>query len=352
MRQLLVPSLAALLVHLSSGALAETKSYPNISGAFTIEVQDDWTYESDDEAAEINDLYPTLTLETQFAFTPELSVNLEATLEPVEDAADDREFEDLGGYVNVLTVNYDTDRFSLYAGKFGANFGTAWDAAPGLYGSDLTEDYELAEMLGVGGSFNFQAAGNHTISASSFFLDTTFLSDSAFNSRGPVKESDGGVANTESLSSFAVALDGGFSSLEGLTYHLGFSSLKEGDDGDTSQLGYVVGAQYELPITEKITFIPIAEYAYLDDAGGIEGDSAQYFTAGGALEFGNWTLSTTYQGRELETSGSTQNDYVVDVTAGYSFDFGLGVAVGYRLAEEEDVDSRGLGALVEYTIEF
>ena len=180
-----------------------------------IELENDWTFDSDDDAAELNDLYPTLTLGTAIEFTPELSVNLEATLEPVEDATDDRAFEDLGAYVNILTVNYDTDMFGVYAGKFTPNFGIAWDAAPGIFGADLNEDLELAEMLGLGGYVNFNAAGTHTISTSVFFQDTTFLSDSLGKSRGPRDEDDGGPANTESLSSFAVALDGGFEAVEG-----------------------------------------------------------------------------------------------------------------------------------------
>jgi len=339
------------LLALSHTATA-ADTYPKISGELAIELENDWTFDSDDDAAELNDLYPTLTLGTSVEFTSELSVNLEATLEPVKDATDDRAFEDLGAYINILTVNYDTDLFGVYAGKFTPNFGLAWDAAPGVFGTDINEDLELAEMIGLGGHVNFSAAGTHTVSSSVFFKDTTFLSDSLGKSRGPLDEDDGGPANTESLSSFAVALNGEFEAIEGFRYHLGFSSLADGDDGNENQLGYVVGAEYEFAVTEEVTLTPVVEFAHLENAGGVDGDDAQYATAGIALGYDAWTISTTYQDRNTETGGTDVDDYVYDFTVGYAFDFGLEVAAAYRAAEEDNMNSQGLGVMVGYTIEF
>ena len=182
---------------------AEESSYPVISGELSIEIEDDWTYRSDDPDAEFNDLYPTVILGTNVAFTETISLNFEATMEPVEDPTGDRAFQDLGGYLNIATINYDGEVISAYAGKFTPNFGIAWDIAPGIFGTNLNEDYELAEMIGVGGGFHFEAAGEHTLTASTFFQDTTFLSNSVGNKRGPVRLSDGGPGNTEDFSSFA-----------------------------------------------------------------------------------------------------------------------------------------------------
>lgn len=333
-------------------AAAEEQAYPTISGELSLEMENDWTHESDDENSELNDLYPTITLTTKAAFTNELSINLEATLEPVEDASDDRAFEDLGAYVNILTFNYNTDLLSVYAGKFTPNFGIAWDAAPGLFGSDLSGDYEFVEMLGVGGSLNFEAAGSHSISGSLFFQDTTFLSDSVGDSRGPVDRSDGGPANTEDLASFAVALDGDFSALDGFRYHVGFSSLDEGDDGDENQNGYVIGAEYSFNLTESITATPLAEYAFIDNFGGVSGDEAQYITAAFALNYGGWDASVAYQHRDTETGADDFNDFVADLTVGYTFENGIGIAGGLREAEEEGVNSSTAGILLSYAINF
>ncbi|MEH6405207.1 MAG: hypothetical protein V7750_17670 [Sneathiella sp.] len=351
MKKLVLSLIPLIGLSVPVAASAET-SYPTISGELSVELENDWTHESDDEEGEITDLYPTVTLGTKVGFTNELSVNLEATLEPVEDANDDRAFEDLGAYVNILTVNYDANLFSVYAGKFTPNFGIAWDAAPGLFGTDINEDYELAEMLGAGGALNFAAAGAHTVSGSLFFQDTTFLSDSLGDSRGPVDESDGGPANTEDLSSFALALDGEFSALEGFRYHVGFSSLEEGDDGDKNQNGYVVGAEYSFNLTEEITATPLVEYAFIDNAGGIDDDETQYITAAFALNYGGWDAAATYQHRDTETAGDDFNDYVAALTVGYTFENGIGISGGLREADEEGVESSTAGVLLSYAIEF
>jgi len=335
-----------------SVATADESSYPNISGELSVELENDWTHESDDEEGELSDLYPTVTLATKVGFTSELSVNVEATFEPVEDAADDRAFEDLGAYVNILTVNYDTDLLSVYAGKFTPNFGIAWDAAPGLFGTDLNEDYELAEMLGAGGALNFEAAGTHTVSGSLFFQDTSFLSDSLGDSRGPLDKSDGGPANTEDLSSFALALDGEFSALEGFRYHVGFSSLEEGDDGEENQIGYAVGAEYSFNLTDEITATPLAEYTFIDNVGGIEDDEAHYITAAFSMNYGAWDASATYQHRDTETAADDFSDYVAALTVGYTFENGIGISGGLREAEEEGVGSSSVGLLLSYAIEF
>ncbi|MCG8491573.1 MAG: DUF481 domain-containing protein [Sneathiellales bacterium] len=352
MRKLLFSAACLSALQISAPVAAEEESYPKLSGELAIEVQDDWTFSSDDEEAELNDLYPTLTLATKLAFNEAFSLNLEATLEPVEDATDDRAFEDLGGFINILTANYDNEHFSVYVGKFTPNFGLAWDATPGLYSDDINGDLELAEMLGFGGEIPFTLAGEHAVSGSIFFADTTFLSDSAGKSRGPLDEDDGGPANTESLSSFALALNGAFEALPGFDYHLGFSALEEGDDGDEAQLGYVAAVQYSHEISDGVTLTPLVEYAYLDNAGGVDGDSARYLTGALGLEFGKWAAAATYQRRDTESGGADTDDYVAAFTLGYSFDFGLGLSAGYRFSEEDNVDNRGLGVMAEYVIEF
>jgi hypothetical protein len=333
-------------------ASAEEKSFPRIAGELSVEIENDWTYQSDDPNAEINDLYPTVVLGTNVAFSEVFSLNFEATLEPVEDATSNRAFEDLGGYLNIITANYDGETISAFAGKFTPNFGIAWDIAPGIFGTNLNEDYELAEMIGLGGGFHFDAAGTHTISASTFFQDTTFLSNSVGTKRGPVQLSDGGPANTEDLSSFAVALDGEFQHIVGFRYHVGYSSLAAGVGSNDRQFGYAIGGEYAFNIGDDLTLSPMAEYVYFDNYGGANNDTAKYFTGGLALNYENWVASTTYQLRDTEVSGVTTDDYVVDVTVGYVFDMGLGVAAAWRGAEESNVDSEGLGLLLSYAIEF
>ena len=82
--------------------------------------------------------------------------------EPVQDPdpGDDRFLEDHGLYAEELFVNYETGHFAGYAGKFNPSFGTAWDLAPGIFGTDLAEDYEITERIGLGGALKFGGEGS------------------------------------------------------------------------------------------------------------------------------------------------------------------------------------------------
>ena len=51
------------------------------------------------------------------------------------------------------------------------------------------------------------SAGKIALTTSLYTVDTTVLSESAFTNRGRTSLDDGGAGNTESLDSFAIALD-------------------------------------------------------------------------------------------------------------------------------------------------
>ena len=97
-------NLSALIVIASQlflyglSASAGEPAYPDISREISIEIDDNWTYRSDDPTAEFYDPYPTVTLGTNIAFTKAFFFNFEATMEPVEDSTGDRAFKGLGGY--------------------------------------------------------------------------------------------------------------------------------------------------------------------------------------------------------------------------------------------------------------
>lgn len=40
----------------------------------------------------------------------------------------------------------------MQTGKLNPGFGIAWDKAPGIYGTDLAEDYEISERISVFGT--------------------------------------------------------------------------------------------------------------------------------------------------------------------------------------------------------
>ena len=348
--------LAGLFATFPAGAGAD--SYPTLSGEVAIEVQDDWTYHSEDRDNELNDLFtktePTLVTH----FTREFSLTLHGVLEPIRDPGprDDRVFDDQGLYVEDLYLSYDRDRFSIQGGKFTPNFGIAWDAAPGIYGTDVAEDYEFSERIGFGGAYAFdgKAVGTHTVSASLFFMDTSILSESVLANRPRVRRADGGAGNTEELTSFAIGLDGEeIPGLTGLAYHLALIRQAEGVDGNSDELGYAIALSQEMTLGKDVGFNPLIEYVYFDDSGGISGDDKSYLTAAGELTWRDWNLALAYTWRHTDPAGTADvDDHQFQVSAGYTFPIGIGVNVGGKIVEEAGIRSEVAGFLIDYTIEF
>lgn len=348
----------ALAISGPAGA-GEKDTFPNISGEIVIEIQNDLAYDSDDPTAEFNTLFTATEPSATIRFSEEISVFTGLVLEPVKTpavAGDDQVFDNQGLFVEVLTLNYDTERFSLFGGKFAPNFGIAWGAAPGIYGRDLPEGYELAERIGFGGSVSFgdETLGRHTLSASTFFLDTSGLAESVITRRDKLRQADGGPGNTGDLSSFAVGLDGGgFKALPGFRYHLAYVHQGNGLDTEEDEKGFAVGAEYEIGITDHIGARPLIEYVSLTDADGVDGQDRDFLTLAGRLGWHGWNLTLAYTGRDTKASGAPEaDDEQFQVSAGYSFEFGLDVDVGWHRVEEDGIKTRRLAVLVAYTAGF
>lgn len=338
-------------------ALAEGDLFPRIEGEIPIEIQNDNTFDADDRAAELNDLYTTIEPAISVRFTEQLSIEAGLVFEPIRDPdpRDDRFFEDEGLFVETLFLQYATDDFSIYGGKFNPAFGVAWDIAPGLYGTDLAEDYELTERVGFGGSVNFgnESLGNHTLSASTFFADTSFLAESLISERPRNRKSSGGVSNTEDFSSFAVALDGELDVIaKYMKYHLAIARQEGGVGSTEDQTDVAVALYGDFEIAADTTFGPVVEYVHQSDAGGIREDR-DYITLGAALVHGPWNFSVSDTIRNIDPAGGADvDDNQFQVSGGYEFENGLTFDVGYKHLEDGGQDANTIGALLTYTIPF
>lgn len=340
-----------------SAAMAQAESYPKVSGELAVEIQNDWTYESDDRANQNNDLYTTTEPSVSIAFTPSWSLFAHAVLEPVQDPEqfENRVFEDHGAFMEDLFVAYDNGPFSAKAGKFNVGFGIAWDLTPGVYGTDLAEDgYETAERIGGLASWTFasEAVGEHRLSAGSFFLDTSVLSESTPRGRGVTRKEDGGVSNTEDFSSFILSLDGGkLPHMGELAYHLAYMHQGSGESDTADENAFAVGLHTSITIGPEITLTPLVEYVRQQDAGGVAGEDRDFLTLAAQAEWQGFNLALAWTGRE--TDGTTdQDDHQFQVSVGYAFDFGLTFDAGWKITDEANVQTRTLGAIATYTFEF
>lgn len=343
-----VLGLAAAVMAVAVGP-AQAEIYPNIHGELSLEIENDLTFESDDPTAELNDLFATAELGATLSLTPAFSLNWAFLIEPVLDPVDDREFEDNGFFVQEIFLRYDFGVVAAFAGKFNPTFGTAWDLTPGIYGADFAEDYELTERIGGGLEFPFTAGGTaHALTVNTFFQDVTVLSNSLGTQRGETDKADGGASNTANFSSFSATLDGGVPTTP-LNYHLGLR-YQEGGVGDPGDdFGAVAGLNATWALSDDSGISAIGEVAYFDEQDGGTGE-AIYATVGGLYGWRAWTASASYTFRELDDGFDP--DHLVQGSIGYGFDFGLGVEVGYKFAQEAEVESHTVGALVTYAVEF
>ncbi len=330
-------SAAAILV---AGA-AQAQDGPRVEWGFLAETAADWTFAADDDAAELIDVYPTLEAAAVLHATPWLSFTGHAVLEPTADPTDDRVFDDLGLYMDELFATADLDVAALSLGKLGVPFGLAWDAAPGIYGADFAEDYELAEQWGLVAAVPF---GDHVLSGAIFFADTTFLSDSAGTSRGVLNASASGAGNTESPNNVAFAISGPLA-LD-TAYTAGVRYLSAGESDPEDEVGLVLGFTHERALTPDLGLGLLAEGAWLSNAGGGSED-ALHLTAGAALSRGPWDLSGVYALRDAD---GAPTDHLGTATLAYAFTDELAAGVAYRLGREEGETSHAIGLVLSYEI--
>lgn len=347
---------ASLLM--APAALASDTPFPRVTGSISVEIQNDLTFKADDRDLEQNEL-GTLT-EPSFSFwlTEGFSISTGLVLEAVTDPAprEDRFFEGHGFYVEVLTASYESDRFSLYAGKFGPNFSLAFDAAAGVYGTDMSEDdIELAEFVGFGGSYVLgeTGLGRLDLSASVFTADRSILSNSVFKERGRVRLADGGPGNTSGLESFVIGLDAtDVPGADGLRYHLAYAQLAT--ETGPAEKRLVASVEWALALGNGVTLTPLVEYVRFWHAGGDAEENRHYITASILAERGPWNLALSFTGRRTNHAlfGQHWFDHQLQVSAGYAFENGLSVDLGYKTTREMGEQAHTLGLLLAWGHDF
>ena len=360
MPRLRLPTLALFLLTLGGHALAQDKAAETgktITGEVLFELQNDWAARPDDPANERNDTYLTIEATIEARLATSLKLLSQVTVEPVLDPkpGNDRFFWDEGAYLEQIYLEYSLGNFAFRGGKFGQKFGIAWDAAPGIWGTDFAEDYELAEQIGVAADFDFgsEAMGKHVVTVGTFFADTTFLSESAFTNRGRTHHSDGGAGNTEGFSNVSIALEGGdIPALPGVGYHIAYTSRDSDAAGETTETSLTGALRYAFKLG-PIGVEPLMEYATFSDRNGVPGTDADYLTTAVMFTYGQWNVALSRTGRTTETEGMDDiKDSLAQVTLGYAFASGINVNAGYRQTEESGVANNTLGVLVDYTLTF
>lgn len=342
-----------------SAAADETNETAAISGSIGFELQNDLAFDSDDEAEEFNNLFVKVEPTIKWSLTKEFSATAALVFEQVQEPAikgDNRTFDDQGLYVSDLTLDYESGPLRLSGGKMGVNFGTAWDLTPGIYGTDLAEEYEISENISLLAAYTLGGgeSGSHTVTAQTFFADTSGLAESAFTRRQKTREGDNGPGNTGDFSSFSIAVDGSeFSGLPGFAYHVAYARLKDEaiNSSDESRLAF--GLRHEFAIAQDITMQPLIEYTMFKDADGTRNQDRSYLTFGSGFAYGNWNAAASATLKETDAADGTETEEEhLQVSLGYAFTNGLALDVGYKRSRNAGVDTDVVGAKLSYGYDF
>jgi hypothetical protein len=234
---------------------------------------------------------------------------------------------------------------------------------PGIYGYQIVDEYTVREKIGIGGYGRINAGdyGTHRIDVSTFFADTTFLSNSILYERGVTHKSDGGVSNTENFSSVAISIGGSdFYSLnsdipEGLSYRIGYAHQAAGEGDEASEDRYTFSGQYEHVFSADLKGRVLGEIVHINHLNGEGPHDRTYNTVGAELDFRQWSLGSTYtyvRNENPEEPDEAQDGEVFQASLSYNFANGITLGAGYKYQEEEGEKNHRIGALIGYSLTF
>jgi hypothetical protein len=334
MCKLSIPFLLFCALVLPGSVLAENKAaLPTwLEVSVPMELENDYDFKSDTSGNERNNLFVSIEPEATINILPipGLSIYAHGVLEQVVDAApsENRFFKDHGFFVEDFFLRFEKDQFIFRGGKTNPGFGIAWDQAPGIYGTDTAEEYEMSERIVLSGTVNadLKKYGQHALTAGTFFLDTSPLQNTIYSqSRGTLDRSDGGVSNTNDFSSFNVTLEGGeFPAAPALQYHLAFIHQANGVDGTEDETGYAAAVTNRFKLGDDAGITPLFEFVRLENAEGTRNKEISYWTLSFLNEWRKWNLALAATHRRTTEPGAVRtSDYQFQVSAGYAFDCGL-----------------------------
>jgi hypothetical protein len=273
-----------------------------------------------------------------------------------------RFFEDHPLIVESLTLTYKNENFSAYIGKFNPKVGLDYHSFPGLYSYSMIEEYKIAERIGGGIKYSadLEDFGTHQLNVSSFFADTTFLSDSFIDQRGHTSKEDGGLANTEGFDSYAISVGGkDFYSLnnniaERIFYRLGYAHQEAAIGNEEDEVRYSISLGYKENFSDRISKTLIFEYMDIEHYSGEEAHDRSYFSTSLGLNLHPWSFATTYtfvDNDAPEEPDENHDGKLLQISIGYSLSEKLKLDFGFKRTDEEAEVTERFGLGLKYVFE-
>lgn len=224
-----------ILLAYSGPALADDCEAPCAGYEISTELQNDWIFAADPSSLTSNTWYPSVSADFFLAPSDALkfvaSITTDQVIDPLPGIS--TSFYGTGSYAEELYAILDADPVILRAGKFNTVFSLASEADPGINAMDIVTNIDADERWGAEAVLGFEALDfKHSIAATAFTVDRTFVSNSIFNSRGATSLSDGGAGNVAGIGSAAITLSG-------------CKGAEPADCYDEGDFGYRVGFRFQ-----------------------------------------------------------------------------------------------------------
>ena len=220
------------------------------------------------------------------------------------------------------------------------------DVAPGLYGVEAGESYQITEALGVGGDISLTSMlnldGEHVLSAALFSADRSALSGSLGGLREELELADGGLANTEGLKSVALSIDGVLAN--GVGYTLGHRRLATDTPGETDEDTTVLGVNYAWPEDSGLDLAVMAEVAASRNADGVDGANRDFYTVGGTLGLGDWFVNAIASCWNENATAGDLDVRKLELSVGRALAETLVLEVGVQDVRESGASATVIGA--------
>lgn len=335
---------------------------PTLSGKVEIDIQNEWGIDDDNPHNDRNNLFTRIKVSPKLAFGKNFYIDGKFKFEEIQKdkSGDDLFFDNHALRFEELKANYTFDNWHLFAGKFNPAYGKAWKYGRGIFSQDLAKTYEIIEKIGGGASYSFKdkTFGKHTVTASTFFSDTTFLSQTIGTERGKFYDTADIASDTEDFSSYVISVDGkDVAGIKNLYYKLGYRHLAEADSSYTSkggdETGWIVTLGHVVDLNERISTDILLEYTDITNFEGQE-DDRQFTTASIVTTLDKkWSLTVAYTDRDVDSYKlGEHDDHLFEISAGYTFDNGVTLATGWRNTEILGYNDNVIGALARYSFKF
>jgi hypothetical protein len=178
------------------------------------------------------------------------------------------------------------------------------------------------------------------------------LIQSVLKGRGDTRKRDGGVSNTEDFSSFIVALNGEkIKGLGNFGYHISYMHQANGVGAPSDETSFAIAGFTSFDVGKGFGFSPIIEFVRQENPGGVQNQDRDFLTVAGQFEWQRYNLAAAWTPRHTFKMADDR-DYQFQISAGYRFDFGLSVDVGWKIADEANVETQTVGMLASYLFKF